>query len=305
MNYVGLFFENPQTGLNWGSGSEYSGTDRFYLVQSSDGINLTAIPNTFLSSLGGNGTKDLDIIYYNGRYLCVYSAIEGYKANPPVLGVACSPDLTHWGLISDIDTSPLQWSICPTLAVNPVDNSLHVFFSANPTSATGPANCNIYETHPTNSSLTSWSTPALLYTVTSGNAALDPFYLYDANYSSGAGPHQIWFSLEGAYRDVQVMSCPTIDGTYTDTKTGNWAGFAVGNVAIGSLTTREIEGPFLIQLPSGIWRIWLDGGNLSSTNNSGYWTTTSTTSDPLGVEYAVPAGEWTVCAKTGECNRAV
>jgi len=282
--YVGAFFENAASGLNAGTSKEGGGNDRLYMTFSQDGYNFNFVPSAYNVTTSGNTIRDCRLIRYNGQWLFGYSGVGSVGG----FGLATSGDLINWAFVANpnlqtiIGGGTIKWNASPNIAIDPTTGVLHCFIMGNPNAASGPSGCNIYEAHLTNpADLTSWSNSSLVYTDPGGssNACLDPFYIYNASYSSGAGPHQLWYSYytaSGTAFNIQVASCATVNGTYTDTKTGTWMGLQMNGA------NAKVDGPFLFPIAGGLWQIWVDGDTTTSIPGYGYWTTTSTTTDPLG-----------------------
>jgi hypothetical protein len=90
-----------------------------------------------------------------------------------------------------------------------------------------------------NTQLTEWSTPTVLAGI--GPNYIDTFIVkIDKTYHA--------FTKQETTKYIEYATASSLTGPYTFQKTGNWAGF-------GSY----VEGPALIQLDNGGWRIFFDG----------------------------------------------
>jgi hypothetical protein len=159
------------------------------------------------------------------------------------------------------------------------DGSVHVLVSLQVSTR------KMYELHPTNDSMTAWSTPVQVTGSGFATNSIDP------NLTYWDGTYYLIYKDDGAGTLCLATSTSPFSG-YTTTKTGNWAGWQ------SSPTKASIEGPQIVDIGTG-WRIYF-------THNSGYsgvnvyysettdrtmasgWSTTTALTDFSGYNHPLP-----------------
>ena len=235
----------PRSYLAAAHNNDYAGGGSFdnYLhgFTSDDGLAWTPLAaNTAAASLYPSATlRDPGLLYSDGTY---WIAANAGATSFPVL--SCDTfDGTAFTLVHNVDCSSVSgltqvWA--PSWFVD-VDDSIHVLFC----SATSSQD--LYEVHPTNSAMTTWSTPTQITGTgfaTGGSGSIDPnLTYYDGTY------YLMWKNNGTNYMCLSVSSSPF--SGYTTPHTGNWASWGTG-----------LEGPKVVDTGSS-WRVYF-------TANSGY-----------------------------------
>lgn len=204
-------------------------------------------------------------IYDDGTYYwCVYGHATGSNivANA---GLAKSTDAINWTKVTNIDCSAAG-ALCYAgkWFVDPADSSVHVIIPVLAVDNTSPAV--LYEIHPTNAAMTTWSTPVQITGVGFPSSIIDPFMVYKS------GTYYLWYKDEraGTYGQILISSSSSPFSGYTTYKTGDWAGWATGG-AMEAITVEQIN--------ANVWRVYADnlGGNgaygLSFSESYDDWAT--------------------------------
>jgi len=177
--------------------------------------------------------RDPSIIRHtDGRYYVTYTT--NWDGN--TIGFATSTDRLNWTFLGN-QTLPLTgvkstWA--PEWFVD-TDGTVNVIVSV---STTG-SDFKPYKLTATNAALTSWSAPTVL-------EGIGPNYIDTFVVKVGATYHA--FSKNETTKYIEHSTATSLTGPYTFNGTGNWAGW--GN---------WVEGPALVQLDNGGWRIYYDG----------------------------------------------
>jgi len=173
-----------------------------------------------------------------------------------------SSDIQHWTLVTSVDCSEIS-------GVNRVwapewfedsDGSLHVFFAASTDGAT--TSSHIYEKHPTNAAMTSWSSAVQITGTGLSTTMIDPFVV-----KKGSTYHLFYATYPGPFEYIEYASSSSLTSGYTVTQSGNWAGWG------------GAEGESLVQIDSTTWRIYFDtlfGTGFSYSESTDNWATWST-----------------------------
>ncbi|MEU4218141.1 glycoside hydrolase family 43 protein [Actinoplanes sp. NPDC026623] len=169
----------------------------------------------------------------DGYYYLVYTT----NWTGDTIGFARSADHVNWTFLRNV-TVGLNGSTGSTWApewVKDADGSIHVIFSASTAGTAGQFQP--YRITATSSDLSTWSARAAI-----GIPAnhIDTFVV-----RSGATYHAYLKNETTKY--IEHATATSLTGPWTFTGTGNWAGWGSG-----------LEGPALVQLPSGAWRLYFD-----------------------------------------------
>ncbi|MGW2401052.1 glycoside hydrolase family 43 protein [Kitasatospora sp. NPDC001664] len=178
--------------------------------------------------------RDPSVIKHtDGTYYLTYTT--GWSGN--TIGFATSTDRVNWTFLGNhtIALAGLQRTWAPEWHVDS-DGSVNVVVSLS-TSASG-ADFLPYRLTATNAALTGWSSPTPLAGITGNH--IDTFVV-----KIGSTYHAITKNETTKYLEHATAS--SLGGPYTFTGTGNWAGW--GN---------WVEGPALVKLDNGGWRIYYD-----------------------------------------------
>ncbi|WP_437013888.1 AbfB domain-containing protein [Streptomyces sp. enrichment culture] len=126
------------------------------------------------------------------------------------------------------------------------DGSVNVIVSL--TSASTATHFTAYKITATNSAPTAWSAPAQL-------TGIGPNYIDTFVVKVGSTYHA--FTRNETTKYIEYATASSLTGPYTFTRTGNWAGFG-----------DWVEGPALVRLDNGGWRISYDGYRAGAYSDS-------------------------------------
>ncbi|WP_037683543.1 glycoside hydrolase family 43 protein [Streptomyces griseus] len=154
------------------------------------------------------------------------------------IGFARSTDRVNWTFLYNytIPISGLTRTWAPEWFID-TDGSVNVIVSL--TTASTATAFTPYKITATNSALTAWSAPTQLAGIGPNN--IDTFVV-----KVGSTYHA--FTKNETTKYIEYATASSLTGPYTILKSGDWAGF-------GSW----VEGPALVQLDNGGWRIYFDG----------------------------------------------
>lgn len=202
--------------------------------------------------------RDPTIIYYNGAFWCAYTMGTGQASNPPVIGLASSPDGLTWTNVGPIGLSGSYipgntrvWA--PSWFIDHVYGGIFLIFAMDKTSTHGSAFVPVY-IQATNSSLTAWTAPSILAPFVPGSQSIsmiDPFWDY---YN---GKFYIWFK-DDTNKYICRASSTGRGGNYVIDKTGDWAGWGHGHVSSTPPLGNGYEAPCLLPMVGGGFRLYVD-----------------------------------------------
>jgi hypothetical protein len=183
--------------------------------------------------------RDPSIFKHTDGYYYLTYTTRTWSALSTTIGFARSTDRLNWTFLYDytVPISGLQRAWAPEWFVD-TNGSVNIILSAS-VAADGEWIFKPYKLTATNSSLTAWSTPTLL-------SGIGPNYIDTFIVKIGSTYHA--FTKNETTKYIEYATASSLTGPYTFQKTGNWAGFGSG-----------VEGPALIQLDNGGWRIYFDG----------------------------------------------
>ncbi|MFJ9519905.1 glycoside hydrolase family 43 protein [Kitasatospora sp. NPDC101801] len=211
-----------------------SSESNMYVYDSPDATGYRVVKSSAYTPPSGLIRDPSIIRHTDGRYYLTYTT--NWSGN--TIGFATSTDRVNWTFLGNhtIPLAGLQRTWAPEWHVDS-DGSVNVIVSLS-TSASG-ADFAPYRLTATNSALTSWSSPTPLAGITGNH--IDTFVV-----KIGSTYHAITKNETTKY--LEHATATSLGGPYTVTGTGDWAGF--GN---------WVEGPALVQLDNGGWRIYYDG----------------------------------------------
>jgi hypothetical protein len=170
--------------------------------------------------------------------------------------IAATEEATFWYLYSSSDLN--TWSTAIQVSTNGVsptatwaphwfvdnDGSVHIFVGLE----VGGYH-QVYEMHPTDRAMTAWSTPVAVSGTGWPTNAIDPCVVH-------VGDTYYMFVKDDGSGYICLASSTSLTSGWTVTKTGDWASWKSG-------LSGSIEGPTIIQMDNGKWRLYF-------TNNNGY-----------------------------------
>ncbi len=189
--------------------------------------------------------RDPGILKYNGRYYIAYT-VQSWTTNSTYFNIASSTNLTSWTNIASVNSgiANTKFTWAPEFYVD--GGTVKIIASVAATTCSACFRPYVYTAQ--NSALTSWSGPAQMWGL--GTNHIDTFVV-----KSGSTWHAFTKNETSKYIE---------HWTTTKNLTEGW-------VNRGTLWSSGYEGPSLVRLDNGSWRIYVD-----KYTNGGLWTATST-----------------------------
>lgn len=225
------------------------------IITSNDGLNFNTVYDGGFVGIGFTLRDPSIFRHTDGKYYVAYTATNDASCCNPEdrFGIAVSSDLVNWsnhativpGIAGTINTWAPEWYVDS-------DGSVNILVSINTTSN----NYTTYRMRATNSTLTSFSAPV---------AIIGPNVIDTIVVKVGSVYHA--FPKNATTQYIEHATASSLNGPYTYVGTGNWAGWSTHR-----------EGPSLIKLDNGKWRMYIDtystAGYLYSEANSDFtgWT---------------------------------
>lgn len=123
----------------------------------------------------------------------------------------------------------------------------------------------VREIHPTNRAMSTWSTPVTVTGTGLPTKMIDAFLLVDGE------DYWLWYKNEGTNKRIEIVHSTTdLTSGYTVFESGDWAGW----YAARDGGANSIEGPALVRLDDGRWRIYFNENNGFSSIRAVYSETT-------------------------------
>ncbi|MFM9442762.1 glycoside hydrolase family 43 protein [Streptomyces acidiscabies] len=185
-----------------------------------------------------NRIRDASVFKHtDGNYYLTYTT-HTWQDVSTTIGFARSSDRVNWTFLYDytVPIANLSRAWAPEWFVDS-DGSVNVIVSCSLTSDEWIFTP--YRLRATNSALTAWSSPVALSGI--GANHIDTYIV-----RTGSTYHA--FTKNETTKYIEYATASSLNGPYTIAKTGDWAGW-------GSYR----EGPSVIQLDNGAWRIYFDG----------------------------------------------
>jgi hypothetical protein len=236
--------------------------DFLYTFRSNDGVDFNFSPTNYLPP-ATHLCRDFGFCQMFGKYwilhaICDTGAPSGYLTHAHQFDVAYSTDTSSWTFLTSVDiTTATGASTGGAWTFHPIRNFdgtpwfdgsglPHFMFGA---SSDNQATASLWEIHPTDQTMTTWSTPVQMTGTSLPSVMYDPYCLYDGTTFS------VWYgNAVSPNHYIEMMSSTTMTSGYTVQKSGNFAGW--GNT---------LEHPCLIRNADGTWTIYVDQlGNLCS-----------------------------------------
>lgn len=243
-----------RTGLFLVAAFREDDTPKLYLATSGDGLTWQSLAGGALYTAPSGVLRDPSLVFYGEKFWVAYT-----NDATPQFTVLSSLDLLTWSKIADVSMTGVAnanhvWA--PEWFIDPVTGDIHVFCAVSTTGA--PGTFQIYEVHPTNAAMTTWSVPAAVTGTSLPADIIDPFMVYHD------GLYHLWFK-DDTTKYLCYASSATLTSGYTVTQSGNWAGWGDG-----------LEGASVVQVASGRWRIYFDDYVAIGTPGNGIYYSEST-----------------------------
>ncbi|MET8975782.1 glycoside hydrolase family 43 protein [Streptomyces sp. NPDC004539] len=185
-----------------------------------------------------NRIRDASVFKHTDGYYYLTYTTHTWQDVSTTIGFARSSDRLNWTFLYDytVPITNLSRAWAPEWFVDS-DGSVNVIVSCSLTSDEWIFTP--YRLRATNSALTAWSSPVALSGI--GANHIDTYIV-----KTGSTYHA--FTKNETTKYIEYATATSLNGPYTLSKTGDWAGW-------GSYR----EGPSVIQLDNGAWRIYFDG----------------------------------------------
>ena len=185
-----------------------------------------------------NRIRDASVIRHTDGYYYVTYTTHTWQDPSTTIGFARSSDRVNWTFLYDytVPITGLSRAWAPEWFVDS-DGSVYVIVSCSTTNDEWIFTP--YLLRATNSALTAWSAPVALSGI--GANHIDTFIV-----KIGSTYHA--FPKNETTKYIEYATASNLAGPYTIRRTGDWAGW-------GSYR----EGPALVQLDNGGWRMFFDG----------------------------------------------
>ncbi|MEU9734527.1 glycoside hydrolase family 43 protein [Streptomyces sp. NPDC048002] len=207
------------------------------VYQSDDATDFRLLRSSAYTPPAGR-IRDASVIRHTDGYYYVTYTTRTWQDTSTTIGFARSADRVNWTFLYDhpVPIANLSRAWAPEFFVD-TDGSVNVVVSCSTTD--NEWIFTPYLLRATNSALTAWTAPVVLSGI--GANHIDTFLV-----RIGSTYHA--FTKNETTKYIEYGTAPSLTGPYTLTRTGNWAGW-------GSYR----EGPALIQLDNGAWRMFFDG----------------------------------------------
>lgn len=212
-----------------------SGDERIYLMGSNDGVKFNLInTNNIFNPTTGN-QRDPSITYYKGKYYIAHT-----NSTNKFFTVLVSENLSNWAKLIDVDMTAitnlnLVWA--PEWFVDD-DGSIRVFVSCSTEGST--MNFQIYEVHPTNDTMSTWSVPVAIAGTGFRTNMIDPYVVK-------IGSTYYMFFKNDNTKYIECLSSASLLSGWSLLKSGNWAGWGSG-----------VEAPCIIKVGTNRWRMYMN-----------------------------------------------
>nr|BFE50618.1 hypothetical protein GCM10017745_40450 [Saccharothrix mutabilis subsp. capreolus] len=210
-----------------------SSESNMYVYDSSNASNFNLVRANAYRPPSGLIRDPSVLRHTDGYYYVVYTT--GWTGN--TIGFARSADYTTWTFLRNV-TVGLNGSTGSTWApewFRDSDGSVHVVFSASTTGTAGQFRP--YRITATNGDLSAWTAPVPL--------GIPANYIDSFLVKVGGTYHN--FLKNETTKYIEHATATSLNGPWQFVGTGNWAGWGSG-----------LEGPALVRLPDGRWRIYFD-----------------------------------------------
>jgi hypothetical protein len=207
----------------------------------------------------GNRIRDASIFKHTDGYYYITYTTHTWQDVSTTIGFARSADRVNWTFLYDytVPIANLSRAWAPEWFVDS-DGSVNIIVSCSTTDDQWIFTP--YRLRATNSALTAWSSPVALAGI--GENHIDTFIV-----KLGSTYHA--FTKNETTKYIEYATASNLNGPYTISRTGDWAGW-------GSYR----EGPALVQLDNGAWRLFFDGYGDGNYYYSDSYDTFATWSTP-------------------------
>ena len=220
---------------------------KLYLLRSKDGITWVndaySQPCYTASTLG---VRDPNILYHDGKYWIVHTHAVLFTDEQDYFRLISSPDRETWTVVTNVDCSAVAGTVrawSPEWFVDS-DDSLHVIISLSMDGTTFA----LYEVHPTNEAMTTWSEPVAIT-----GTGFDDNMLEGSIVKIGSN-YYLWYKHE--------QESPWHIARYVSTSP--FSGYVLDNTSVFT----NSEGQSFILHNDGTWWFYTDGAGATEEQYS-------------------------------------
>jgi hypothetical protein len=215
-----------------------AGGMKLSLYTSADALEFTLLSNTGFGGSSGYIRDPSIMKNVDGMYYVAYTdpLTDNCCGKEDHFSIAKSADLIHWINLTTVDAGVP--GVAHTWAPEWYIEGGSVYVTANIDTLNTDSDFKPYLFTALDSTLTSWSAPVPL--------GFGPNYIDTFVLKVGATYHA--FAKNETTRYCEHATAPALTGPWTFVGTGDWAGWGSG-----------MEGPAVLQLDDGTWRIFMDG----------------------------------------------
>lgn len=213
-----------------------------WIYSSANGTNFNVLADT--NYRGPSGVlRDPSIIQHNGLYYIAHT-VQSWTTNSTHFNIAFSPDLVNWTHVTSVNSgvANTRFTWAPEFYVE--GGTIRIIVSIAQTTCSNCFRPYIFTAQ--NGSLTSWSGPVQM-------GGLGYNYIDTYVVKSGSTYHA--FAKNETSKYIEHWTSPSL--------TSGWSNQ-------GQLWSSGYEGPAVLRMSDGSWRIWID-----KYTNGGIWTATS------------------------------
>ncbi len=244
-----------------------------HLLVSDDGVTWTSLVSDLLNS--SHIIRDTSIIHWDGAYWMVatYSGSTNFRIYKSLDLSAPWSEVVTYTDAGNTNTWAPEWirNLDGTPYLHPSTGFPCIMFAR---STDSTSTFVIREVHPTNRGMTAVSSAVTVTGTSLPTKMIDPFCLTDGT------TFYLWYKDESTKR-IEYATGTALTSGYEVSQSGDWAGWYAAKA--GGVTS--IEGPCVIRLPDGRWRIYFN-------ENNGFNSVRTVYSDSTDTSGSGPGGAW-------------
>lgn len=204
---------------------------RLQILASGDGVNFKLLGGG-LYNPPTNGLRDPSFFFRDGWCYMAHTNVDRSTYLGNVFQIVRSRDFVNWEAVASVTATGKTNAWSPDWH-QASDGTVRIVYSASSDGAT----FSIFTVTATADDFSTWSAPTEIYSAVN---AIDPFLIEDG------GVIYLWYKREDTVR-IEIASATSFAGPFTAIRTGDWAGWPA-----------TYEGPSIVRLPSGRWRLYAD-----------------------------------------------